>query len=175
MRKNKNKEKSKEKNKGRLIALTVLVTVFLISFSVSSFIIINANKLVFVKDYENYLAIMEGIEANGSKDQQIVDLTEQLERYKDMYSGLAEENQSLIKANQSLSSRVSGLEGQLERATSSSVSKPDDTGNDKDDGKTEEKTEEKTTADKKTDSKTTTKVNFSKTNVTGNKSSESEN
>ncbi len=158
--------KSKEaKGKGKLIWLIVLLTVFFISFSVSSFIIINANKLVFVKDYENYLAIVEGIEANGSKDQQIVELTEQLERYKEMYSGLAEENQSLINANQSLSSKVSNLEVQVAKKSSenTSSSKKDNDGDTAD--STADDNDSKADAaepEKKTNSKTSTE---SKTNT----------
>ena len=165
------KKEPKPKSTGKLIVLIVLLTVFFVSFSVSSFIIINANRLVFVEDYENYLAIIEGIESNGSKDQQIVELTEQLERYKEMYSGLAEENKSLINANQSLSSKVSGLESQISKSSSSS-SAPE--GDEKtDDKEPEEKSSQK---EQKDDSRSTSsgRTTSGKTTSTSSKKTESD-
>ena len=162
------KKEPKAHNKNKLIVLIALLTVFFISFSVSSFIIINANRLVFVEDYENYLAIIEGIEANGSKDQQIVELTEQLERYKEMYSGLAEENKSLINANQSLSSKVSGLESQISKSSNSSSESEDDEKTsdkekDEESSKKEQKDESKSSSSRTTTSGKTTSTSSKKT------------
>ena len=166
--------KKEAKGKGRLIVLIVLLTVFFISFSVSSFVIINANKLVFVEDYDNYLAIMEGIEANGSKDQQIVELTEQLERYKEMYSGLAEENKSLINANQSLSSKVSGLESQIAKgSSSSSSSKPKEENEEKNEPSDKEENASKNKTETN-ENKTPTEKNTTNKNNTSKKPVESD-
>ena len=145
-------KKTNQGKNGRMFIL-VLLTLFFISFCASALIIINANKLVFVSDMEEYEAITGGLKDNEDKDQKIIDLTEQVERYKSMYESLSDENKSLIKTNQSLNSKISSLESQLK----SSSSKPDDeekNNDDKEDSKTNDKDETKETS--KTTNKTTT-------------------
>ena len=140
--------KQQKKNNGKGIFLIVLLTLFFISFSTSAWIIINSNKLVFVDDIEEYKNITEGLKSNEDKEQKIIDLTEQVERYKNMYESLSDENKGLIRTNQSLNAKISELENKANNRTSTDKDKSDDNSEDKDDKK-------ETTTDKKTDSKNT--------------------
>lgn len=133
-------KKTKQQKYGRVFIL-VLLTLFFISFSASALIIINSNKLVFVSDMEEYEAITEGLKDNEDKDQKIIDLTEQVERYKSMYESLSDENKSLVKTNQNLTSKVSNLESQLKNASSKPKDEEKDT--DKEEGNEDDKTTDK--------------------------------
>lgn len=150
-------KKTKQQKYGRVFIL-VLLTLFFISFSASALIIINSNKLVFVSDMEEYEAITEGLKDNEDKDQKIIDLTEQVERYKSMYESLSDENKSLVKTNQNLTSKVSNLESQLKNASS----KPKDEEKDTD---KEENNEDDKTTDKEETSKNTSDKNSSTKNT----------
>lgn len=159
-------KKTRQVKYGRIFIL-ILLTLFFVSFSVSALIIINSNKLVFVSDMEEYEAITGGLKDNEDKDQKIIDLTEQVERYKSMYESLSDENKSLVKTNQNLNSKVSSLESQLKNASSKPKDevKPSDDKDEKDDNKDTDKKEEetketsKTTSNKNTSSKTTSNKN----------------
>lgn len=155
-------KKTRQVKYGRIFIL-VLLTLFFISFSVSALIIINSNKLVFVSDLEEYEAITEGLKDNEDKDQKIIDLTEQVERYKSMYESLSDENKSLVKTNQSLNSKVSNLESQLKNASSKpkDETKPADGKTEEDDSKDTDKKDEET----KETSKTTSNKNTSDKNT----------
>ena len=150
-------KKTKQQKYGRVFIL-VLLNLFFISFSASALIIINSNKLVFVSDMEEYEAITEGLKDNEDKDQKIIDLTEQVERYKSMYESLSDENKSLVKTNQNLTSKVSNLESQLKNASS----KPKDEEKDTD---KEENNEDDKTTDKEETSKNTSDKNSSTKNT----------
>ena len=150
-------KKTKQQKYGRVFIL-VLLTLFFISFSASALIIINSNKLVFVSDMEEYEAITEGLKDNEDKDQKIIDLTEQVERYKSMYESLSDENKSLVKTNQNLTSKVSNLESQLKNASSKPKDEEKDTDkeeNNEDDKTTDKEETSKNTSDKNSSSKNT--------------------
>ena len=86
-----------------------LLTVFFVSFSCSAWIIINANKLVFADNYEQYKSIMDNMQSDENKDAKIVDLEEQVERYKELYESASEENRALINTNSELNARLNKL------------------------------------------------------------------
>lgn len=154
-------KKNKQPKFGRIFIL-ILLTLFFISFSASALIIINSNKLVFVSDMEEYEAITGGLKDNEDKDQKIIDLTEQVERYKSMYESLSDENKSLLRTNQSLNSKVSSLESQLKN-TSVKPKDEDDKVN-----KEEEKDDNKTTDKKEEETKETSKNTSGKNSSTKN-------
>lgn len=60
-----------------------LVTAFLVSFSASAYFMINAKDLVFAKDKQEVSELTQQLE---SKDTEIADLKEQVERYQTLYT-----------------------------------------------------------------------------------------
>ncbi|MBU5451027.1 hypothetical protein [Acetivibrio sp. MSJd-27] len=60
-----------------------LVTAFLVSFSASAYFMMNAKDLVFAKDKQEVSELTQQLE---SKDTEIADLKEQVERYQTLYT-----------------------------------------------------------------------------------------
>lgn len=60
-----------------------LVTAFLVSFSASAYFMMNAKDLVFAKDKQEVSELTKQLE---SKDTEIADLKEQIERYQTLYT-----------------------------------------------------------------------------------------
>ncbi len=79
----------------RGVLLTVgLVTAFLVSFSASAYFMMNAKNLIFAKDKQEISVLLEEIE---SKETEIADLKEQVERYQTLYEAAAAAKPEIIE------------------------------------------------------------------------------
>ncbi len=71
-----------------------LVTAFLVSFSASAYFMMNAKNLIFAKDKQEISVLLEQLE---SKDTEIADLKEQVERYQTLYEAAAAAKPEIIE------------------------------------------------------------------------------
>lgn len=157
-------ENNRNKNRGKkgLIFVIALLTVFCVSFSTSAWIVINANRLVFVDNLEEYQLQASEAETDEDKDAEIKELKSQVERYKTMY-------ESVVKENKSLAS--SAYKNANTSSASSNNDKKEET-TDKNSNNTTSDNKDKDTTDTKNETDTK-EPDSNKNNVTDDKENES--
>ncbi|GEM_PF-5659831 len=104
-----------------------LVTAFLVSFSASAYFMMNAKDLVFAKDKQEVSELTRQLE---SKDTEIADLKEQVDRYQTLYTAaIAGRRESGGTTSGSSSTKSpSGTQSPSATKASAATTKPDATG-----------------------------------------------
>ncbi len=106
-----------------------LVTAFLVSFAASAYFMMNAKNLIFAEDKQEISVLLEQIE---SKDMEIADLKEQVERYQTLYEAAAAAKPEIIEvtvkptptATSTATVKPSGTQSADKTTTPTKTSKP---------------------------------------------------